>query len=90
MSDQSSIPEQIQALIRSEADRLNNKRKELEESLWHNRKEINALQKQCSHPNATRGEDHGCPTLDCPDCGYGAIYIIFDRPTRKGRKSKKE
>jgi hypothetical protein len=65
-------------------------RQRLIERRRQNKADMKALHKLCGHPNLVTGEQHGCATYDCPDCGYSALVVPSDKAPRRGRRFKKK
>jgi hypothetical protein len=86
-----SFTEDIQNRIRKERERLSAEKEKIKRQAGIVEQKISALQRQCSHPNASWGvkEPFG-KTMDCPDCGYGVLYIEDEEKPyrRRGRPPK--
>lgn len=82
------VDNEVVQLIRNKRAQLQKKRVRLRRELSIVESDIRSLQNQCGHPNGVSGTLYETPTFDCPDCGYGAIYITEDKPKPRGRKPR--
>jgi|GEM_PF-5395885 len=89
MSSAKEADNEVTQLIRSKRDQLQKKKARLRKQLADVESDIRSLKKQCGHPNGVSGNLYETSIFDCPDCGYGVIYIAADKQKPRGRKPRK-